>query len=445
MAPVGLHLYIGCLQPEVFPHPYVVRLVVRGVPRKGQWCHAVEKGFALRVHVGGNVAVGIFGKQGVARVAVRTAIVGLSLHALGRCHCGGHLLGRPPAALPDVVLLVHIVGIGHQRITPQLGEAQQETTAQPALPGAACGLHIADVPHLVLLLQIDIHHIAFGAVRATQGLVHVRCLVIHLDVFHRVVGQVLQQHLPVSAHEGAGTQQQFVHLAPIDIDFAIVLHFHAGQLGNEGIEHGTVGQLEGRGVIDERVALPVHLDLCGHHVHLLQLNDPEHTDDGYVYLTILLLLRAHLLPDVTISGSLGMDEVLPVLRPEFCTVDLWLYHTLLVVECRHGDGILHHGAVGTAQRDLEAGHPLVEEPVLYPSRNLQSRGRHNAQEILVLLADDAYGPAIHHCMDGLLERQVVKTQGYAKILQVIIDEVDVYALALAFQLQQCVWKGCLRE
>ena len=27
----------------------------------------------------------------------------------------------------------------------------------------------------------------------------------------------------------------------------------------EGIEHGTIGQLEGCGVIDERVALPEHL------------------------------------------------------------------------------------------------------------------------------------------------------------------------------------------
>ena len=102
-----------------------------------------------------------------------------------------HPVWRPMVLLADVTTLIHIVGIGHHRVTPQVIEAQQEATTQPPLVGATSRLHIGDVALRIGILQIHIHNVFPVFHIIAQHLAFVRLLLIDFQVFDRVVGQIL--------------------------------------------------------------------------------------------------------------------------------------------------------------------------------------------------------------------------------------------------------------
>ena len=54
------------------------------------------------------------------------------------------------------------------------------------------------------------------------------------------------------------------------VDLSVLLQFHAWHLLDEGIEHGAFSQLEGIGIVDQRVATIVEHHLRSRHLHLLQ-------------------------------------------------------------------------------------------------------------------------------------------------------------------------------
>ena len=88
------------------------------------------------------------------------------------------------------------------------------------------------------------------------------------DVLDGVGGQVLEHELAVVAEELLAVEQQVVHELAFVVDASVRLHLHARQLTDECVEHGTFGQDEGVGVVDDGVALVVELYLRGGDGHL---------------------------------------------------------------------------------------------------------------------------------------------------------------------------------
>ena len=130
--------------------------------------------------------------------------------------------------------------------------------------------HIGDVALAVFRPQVHVHHEAAGLYVVAQHFTFISLLLIDFQVFHRIVRQVLHQHLVVAPEEGARTEQQFVHFSAVHENLPGIVQRHARKLPDEGVEHGAVRQLEGVGVVDQRVALVVHLHLGGRHFHLIQ-------------------------------------------------------------------------------------------------------------------------------------------------------------------------------
>ena len=102
--------------------------------------------------------------------------------------------------------LVHVVGIGQHSESQFVSKAQQEATPQPSLLGAAGCFHVGDVALAVFVLQVYVHHIATRIDIVAQRLTPVCLLLINLQVFHRVIRQVLHQHLLISTEERARAQ-----------------------------------------------------------------------------------------------------------------------------------------------------------------------------------------------------------------------------------------------
>ena len=107
------------------------------------------------------------------------------------------------------------------------------------------------------------------------------------------------------------TQQEFVHLATVDEYLTLLVQRHARHLADEVAQHGTLWQLEGRGIIDERVAMPKELYLCGRHHHFLHrlALHLTHAQGGDLHL-LLPGRNGHALPLVIVAVELGTDEVL---------------------------------------------------------------------------------------------------------------------------------------
>ena len=86
-----------------------------------------------------------------------------------------------------------------------------------------------------------------------------RCGVVALALAHLVEGD-----------GGAAVEREEVDLLAVDQDGAVVFQLHARHLPHEGVEHRSVGQLEGRRVVDDGVVLVGHLDAGAFHHHLAQ-------------------------------------------------------------------------------------------------------------------------------------------------------------------------------
>ena len=163
----------------------------------------------------------------------------------------------------------------------------------------------------IFVLQVYIHHVATRLYIVAQGLALVGLLLIDLQVFHGVVRQVLHQHLLVSAEERARAQQQLVDLAPIDEDFALVVQRNARQLADEVVEHRTLGQLEGRGIVDEGVAAIVELHAGGRHHDFVEVQVARlaHLQRSQIDVFGCLPTYRHPFPHVVIALELSTDEI----------------------------------------------------------------------------------------------------------------------------------------
>ncbi len=146
---------------------------------------------------------GVFSPQRLFQFVTLRLVVDFSCHTAS----GQQRLGRtgrtPLARLPHMTRLVHVVRIRQQREAQTVGEAQQEATSQPSLVRSSCHLRIGDVALAVLVFQYHIHHITARLHIVAQCHTSIRLLLIDFQVLHRIVGQVLHQHLFVAAKERA--------------------------------------------------------------------------------------------------------------------------------------------------------------------------------------------------------------------------------------------------
>lgn len=95
---------------------------------------------------------------------------------------------------------------------------------------------------------------------------------VDLDFVHRVSGQILDRHLGAAREEVLAVHEQAFHLAAVHHDDPVFLQLHAGQHGDELVEHRPFGQLERVGVVDERVPFHHHHQFCSLHSRLAELD-----------------------------------------------------------------------------------------------------------------------------------------------------------------------------
>ena len=65
-------------------------------------------------------------------------------------------------------------------------------------------------------------------------------LLIHLDVLHDVVGQVVQHHPVIAFEEVAAVKQQVIHAPPVDGYLPVAAQRDTRQLLDQVPEHGAV-------------------------------------------------------------------------------------------------------------------------------------------------------------------------------------------------------------
>ena len=95
---------------------------------------------------------------------------------------------------------------------------------------------------------------------------------INLKVLHSIVRQIVEHNLVVALEEVFAVECEVVYLLAIHIDVAIALDLGSRQLAHEGVEHRTVGYVEGAGIIHECVATIGELNLGARNHHSVQVH-----------------------------------------------------------------------------------------------------------------------------------------------------------------------------
>ena len=168
-------------------------------------------------------------------------------------------------------VVVQVVGIGIDADARMVAEAHGKETGEEALVTATSCLHIAEPSDGVFLLQLHIHDVVLVVLLvAAQPLGLLGEFVVDLHFLHSVGRQVVEHHGVVATEELLAVEQQALHELAVVVYLSVLLQFHAWHLLDEGIEHGAFSQLEGVGIVDQRVATIVEHHLRCRHLHLLQ-------------------------------------------------------------------------------------------------------------------------------------------------------------------------------
>ena len=187
----------------------------------------------------------------------------LYVHA---CLLGGalslrHVAGAPVAVAARPAVLVDVVGVAEERHARVVVVVETEQPGHVAVVGAAARLGVGHVAAVVFALQLHVHHVVLLLHVVTNQLALLGALVEDLQLLHGVVGQVVEHDLILALEEVLAVQRQVVHLLAVDVDVAVFLQFCTRHLTDESVEHRAFGQVEGRGVVDQRVTAIGQLDL----------------------------------------------------------------------------------------------------------------------------------------------------------------------------------------
>ena len=267
-----------------------------------------------------------------------------------------------------MVRLVEVVDVAHYAILQYVGETQKEHTSHPAFPSARRSLQIGDVPNAVLLLQVHVHHIAGSLHVIAQRLALVRAFVVGLDVLHRIVGQILQQYLPVATQEGTRPEQQLVHLAAVHVYLPFIGHLHPWQLPYQRIQHRTVGKVEGIGVVHDGVTPVVHLHPGGLHLYLgeVPFHASAHPDGGQLQRILFIVGHRYGMPHLAVAPLGDMQQIVLLFRRQEGAVPCAKqHHPVHPKHLAETERIHHHGAVCVEYGDFHVTECLLQKSVLH--------------------------------------------------------------------------------
>ncbi|CDF22308.1 uncharacterized protein BN736_00235 [Prevotella sp. CAG:617] len=130
-------------------------------------------------------------------------------------------------------------------------------------------------PYAVFLFQVHVYHQRVPRpleilCRHAQRQHPLGRPLIHFHLVHHIGRQIFKCHGRVTLKEVLAIHQQTLYLLSVDINLTARLQLHARQHGNQLVEHGAGAQLEGVGIIHNRIALHHHLDTGGLHYGLRQ-------------------------------------------------------------------------------------------------------------------------------------------------------------------------------
>ena len=241
-----------------------------------------------------------------------------------------------------------------------VGESQPKQAGQPPLLRASTHFDVSREAHGVLAFQHHVHHIVLLIGIVAQELAHVRAFVVHLDVLHRVVRQVVEHHPVVALEEVGAVQRQVIHAPPVHQYLAVVLQRHARQLTDKSVEHRPLRHVEGIGVIHQRVAVPHQLHLRGRHHHLVERLLQHRVALLQVYPWGIYLLLAFVVPHL----HRHIARLIPfLLRTQDDVLRLCRQREVeqrIAIVGIGADGI-YHGAVGCHQRHLRPLQSCLQE------------------------------------------------------------------------------------
>ena len=149
--------------------------------------------------------------------------------------------------------------------------------------GTDAPFHIAYPSDAVLLLEVYVHdqRIFLPSLLYAERQLLVTLPLVDLDVLHGVGRQVVERNLGVAPEEIVPVEHQAAYLLPVDKYLPLLVDARAGQHLYQLVQHGAFRKVERIGIVDERIAPEVHLDLRGPHHHLVQygfLILPFHVD-----------------------------------------------------------------------------------------------------------------------------------------------------------------------
>lgn len=112
----------------------------------------------------------------------------------------------------------------------------------------------------VLFFELDVHSQMLRRDGVVGPLFSLGVAFVDLDVLDCVGADIVEHDLIVTFEKLFAVEQERFYKFAVDGDLAVFVDLGSGQLCDKGVEHGSFGELKGRGVIDYGVAFVVEFD-----------------------------------------------------------------------------------------------------------------------------------------------------------------------------------------
>ena len=244
-------------------------------------------------------------------------------------------------------LVACVVGIEESHQAGLVGEVGTHQSGRIAVLGADAEVVVGEVALVHTGLDAKVEHRLFLTVVNAGDACQVALFLIGFDVVHNVYGQILQCSLGVARHKLTSVHLDFLHLAAIDGNLAVVVDLGTWQFLHQFLDDRSLRRAIGSGIIDEGVFLHRHLRcLTGSH-HAFQHHGVG--THGHAAQCHILTTRNRDIPhNVLIAYTIDFQDILTIRRS--CQRKLSIH----VRECS-----LHKCAVGFQQLHGGLNHRLT--------------------------------------------------------------------------------------
>ena len=208
----------------------------------------------------------------------------------------------PSACHVGLLIVTEVVDVGESEEHFFARRLHAEPFQREASVRSRSCLDVAKERGEVFFLQLDIHH---QALVAHVPLHETRVLtfpIINLYLAHSIRRQILQCHLRIAAEEIPAVDKQTLDEPPVDKYLSVSRQPCPRQSGDECVEHAAFRQIEGIGIIHNRITAHHHLYLRSLDGHLLQFVNIMLHQYGLGYQHGLpLTLQRHVLISVLVA------------------------------------------------------------------------------------------------------------------------------------------------